>query len=102
MSILLTGRRLPAAALAQMGLVNEVVPAADLDAAVDRWIADLLACAPTSLRAIKQMANRTDHLTARDARAVQLPALIQALESPNAAEGVQAFQQKRPPVWTDR
>ena len=102
MSILLTGRRLPAAALAQMGLVNEVVPAAELDAAVDRWIADLLACAPTCLRAIKQMANRTGHLSALDARALQLPALIQALDSPNATEGVAAFQQKRPPVWTDR
>jgi len=102
MSVLLTGRRHSAAALQQMGLVNEVVPVAELDSAVDRWIADLLACAPTSLRAIKQMVNRTEHLSARDARALRLPALIEALESPNAVEGVAAFQEKRAPRWSDR
>lgn len=102
MSVLLTGRKLPASALQEMGLVNEVVPPQDLDAAVQRWVDDILACAPTSLRAIKQMVNRTEHLTARDARAVQLPALIEALGSSNATEGIRAFQEKRPPVWTDR
>ena len=102
MAILLTGRKHTATQLQQMGLVNEVVPAAELDAAVDRWIEDILACAPTSLRAIKQTFNRTEHLTARDARAARLPALIEALESPNATEGVRAFQERRPPRWSDR
>lgn len=101
MSVLLTGRRLPASALQEMGVVNEVVPAVDLDSTVQRWVDDVLACAPTSLRAIKQMVNRTEHLGARDARAVQLPALIQALDSGNATEGIRAFQEKRPPLWTD-
>lgn len=102
MSILLTGRRVPADELRQMGLVNEAVPAAGLDHAIDRWLADILACAPTSLRAIKQIINRTDHLTDRDARAARLPALMEALASPNATEGVEAFQQKRTPNWSDR
>jgi crotonobetainyl-CoA hydratase len=102
MSILLTGRRFPAAELLRMGLINEVVPGEELDAAVDRWVADILACAPTSLRAIKQMFNRTEHMTAHDARGARLPALIEALGSANATEGVRAFQEKRPPVWSDR
>lgn len=102
MAILLTGRRLPAAELLQMGLVNEVVAGEELDAAVDRWVDDILACAPTSLRAIKQMFNRTEHMTAGDARAARLPALVEALGSANATEGVRAFQEKRPPVWSDR
>ncbi|MFJ2029600.1 enoyl-CoA hydratase-related protein [Streptosporangium sp. NPDC087985] len=102
MSVLLTGRRFPAAELLRMGLVNEVVPGEELDAAVDRWVDDILACAPTSLRAIKQMVNRTEHMTAGDARAARLPALIEALDSGNATEGVRAFQEKRPPVWSDR
>lgn len=102
MSVLLTGRRASAAEMMDMGLVNEVVPAEELDAAVDRWLADILACAPTSLRAIKQIVNRTDHLTDAEARAMRLPALIEALTSPNATEGVAAFQQKRTPVWSDR
>ena len=102
MSLLLTGRRVPAAELYRMGLVTEVAEPDELDAAVDRWLADILACAPTSLRAIKQTVNRTEHLTAADARAARLPALIEALQSPNATEGVLAFQQKRAPEWSDR
>lgn len=102
MSLLLTGRKAPAAELHAMGLVNEVVPAAELDATVDRWLEQILACAPTSLRAIKQVLNRTDHLTDREANAARLPAVMEALVSPNAEEGVAAFQQKRQPNWSDR
>jgi crotonobetainyl-CoA hydratase len=102
MSMLLTGRRASATEMRDLGLVNEVVPAGELDAAVDRWLEDVLACAPTSLRAIKQIVNRTDHLTDRDARAQRLPALVEALTSPNATEGVAAFREKRRPVWSDR
>lgn len=99
MSLLLTGRRASAAELAGMGLVNEVVPAEQLDEAVNRWVADVLACAPTSLRAIKQMVQRTAHLSSQEARAARLPALMAALDSEDSREGVRAFQEKRPPNW---
>lgn len=102
MSLLLTGRKASAQEMAAMGLVNEVVPMADLDAAVDRWVEQVLACAPTSLRAIKQVVNRTAQLSPQEAHAARLPALMEALVSPNATEGVAAFQQKRQPVWSDR
>lgn len=39
------------------------------------------------------------HLTAREARAQSLPALIAALGSEDSLEGVAAFREKRPPVW---
>jgi crotonobetainyl-CoA hydratase len=99
MGLLLTGRKAPAAEMATLGLVNEVVPAADLDAAVDRWVQQILACAPTSVRAVKQMVTQTMHLSAQDARRVRLPALMKALDSSDSAEGVLAFQEKRRPVW---
>ncbi|MFD4971287.1 enoyl-CoA hydratase-related protein [Streptomyces sp. NPDC058424] len=82
-----------------MGLVNEVVPAQQLDEAVDRWVADILACAPTSLRAIKQMVQRGGGLSPQDAHQLSTPALMAALDSEDAKEGVLAFQQKRPPLW---
>src|SRR5215469_14785619 len=53
MAMLMTGRRISAHEALSMGLVNEVVPRAGLDAAVDRWVEGVLACAPLSVQAIK-------------------------------------------------
>jgi crotonobetainyl-CoA hydratase len=102
MGLLLTGRRASAEELQRMGLVNEVVPAEQLDEAVDRWVADILACAPTSLRAIKQLVQRGSELSPQDAHKLRTPALMAALDSEDGKEGVLAFQQKRPPVWPGR
>ena len=75
---------------------------ADLDAAVGRWVDDILACAPLSLRAIKQVVRRAGHLTAAEAQAQRLPALVEALQSQDSQEGVRAFIEKRKPVWQGR
>ena len=100
LGVLLTGRRIGAAEAAGYGLVNEVVPADRLDAAVDAWVADILACAPLSLKAIKRSVYDTAHMGLAEARNARLPALVAALRSPDADEGVLAFREKRPPVWT--
>ncbi|MCB1970355.1 MAG: enoyl-CoA hydratase/isomerase family protein [Geminicoccaceae bacterium] len=99
MGMMLTARRVKATELARWGVVNEVVPRAELDATVDRWIGDILACAPLSLRAIKQTARHTAHLQPVEAQALKLPAVIEALCSEDANEGVRAFQEKRKPAW---
>jgi len=102
MGMMLTGRRIKAAEALGFGIVNEVVPTAALDAAVDRWLADVLACAPLSLRALKQVVRRTQHLTPAEAHAQRLPALVKALQSEDSEEGVPAFREKRKPVWSGR
>jgi enoyl-CoA hydratase/carnithine racemase len=102
LSVLLTGRRVSAAEAHRMGLVAEVVPRKDLDAAVDRWVKDVLACAPLSLRAIKQVVKRTAALSPQEAQALRLPAVMAALSSEDAEEGVRAFREKRPPRWSGR
>jgi crotonobetainyl-CoA hydratase len=102
MGVLLTGRRFSAAEALAMGLVNEVVPRAELDAAIERWLSDILACAPLSVRAIKQAVRRTAHLAASEAQAQRLPALVECLQSADGEEGVRAFREKRPPVWSGR
>ncbi|WZB71588.1 hypothetical protein WJ968_06660 [Achromobacter xylosoxidans] len=42
------------------------------------------------------------HLSPADAQALRLPALVTALQSEDAHEGVLAFQQKRKPQWRGR
>ncbi|BCG03189.1 crotonase (plasmid) [Paraburkholderia sp. PGU19] len=102
MAMLLTGRRVSAREALDMGLVNEVVPRVELDAAIERWVEGLLACAPLSLQAIKQVVRRTSTLSAAEAQALRLPALVSALQSEDAHEGVRAFQEKRKPRWSGR
>jgi crotonobetainyl-CoA hydratase len=99
MGVLLTGKRISAAEAFRIGLVNEVVPRAELDAAVQRWVDDVLVCAPLSVRAIKQVVRRTAQLSATEARGQLLPALAEALQSEDSQEGVRAFIEKRKPVW---
>ena len=99
MGMMLTGRRISAAEALRFDLVNEVVPQEALDDAVARWLEGILACAPLSVRAIKQSVRRTAHLTAQEAQAARLPALVEALRSKDQDEGVRAFVEKRKPNW---
>jgi crotonobetainyl-CoA hydratase len=99
MGMLLTGRKATADELHAAGFVNEVVPGDELDAAVDRWVAEILHCAPSSVRAVKQMVTRTSHLAPHEARATLVPALAASLQGDEQHEGVRAFQEKRPPAW---
>lgn len=102
MAMMMTGQRIGAARALELGLVNEVVPRAGLDEAVARWTQQVLACAPLSLRAIKQVVRQTATLSPAQAQAMRLPALVAALQSEDASEGVLAFQQKRKPQWRGR
>ena len=102
MGMLLTGQRIDAAHALEWGLINEVVPRAELDDAVARWVEKILACAPLSVQAIKQVVRATGSMTPADAQALRLPALVAALQSEDSHEGVRAFQEKRKPVWQGR
>jgi crotonobetainyl-CoA hydratase len=102
MGLLLTGRRIDANEAAALGLVNEVVPHADLDTAVDRWVDDILACAPLSVRATKAMVRAGERLTPQEAQMLRLPELVEALSSEDQEEGVAAFRERRAPAWTGR
>ena len=103
MEIALTGRLLSAEEALACGLLNAVVDAAELAAEVARWTDALLAAAPLALRATKQMLLRgLARGSVEAAFAATYPAYEAMLASEDAREGMQAFIEKRAPVWRAR
>ncbi|MFG1842811.1 enoyl-CoA-hydratase DpgD [Micromonospora sp. NPDC049175] len=96
---LLTGRRMSAADALRHGLVNDVVPAADLDSCVDGWARDVLACSPLALRAIKEAATASVTMPLEQAFATRFEWEERRLAGDEWREGPRAFAEKRPPHW---
>lgn len=102
MQILLTGDPITAARGYEVGLVNQVVPDAELVPVTQALAERIAANAPLSVRAAK----RTAYLSARhpmseafeEAERIWRPVYLSA----DAQEGPRAFSEKRPPVWTGR
>lgn len=99
MGHLLTGRTISATRAYELGLVNEVVRATDLDACVDTWVADVLRCSPLSLRSIKQVSEASMHLSIEEAFARRYEAEDYRCSKADCREGPLAYVEKREPVW---
>ena len=101
--LLLTGRRMGAAEAQRWGLVNRVVPLAQLADAAHELARELVAAAPLALAAVKLVLRATEAVSVQDGyrvlRGGGLPAYRAMLSSADAQEGPQAFADKRPPVW---
>ncbi|MEQ8655258.1 MAG: enoyl-CoA hydratase-related protein [Kiloniellales bacterium] len=106
MELLMTAREIDAAEMLRIGLVNRVVPAAELMAASLDLAEDLLQAAPLSLAAVKEIVNGTEDLSLEAAtakmRGPDLPTYRKALASEDAQEGPAAFAEKRAPQWQGR
>ncbi len=80
----------------EMGLVNAVVPLADLERETVSWCREMLALSPTALRVLKSAFNAdTDGLAGIQELAGNATALFYMSEE--AQEGRNAFLEKRPP-----
>jgi enoyl-CoA hydratase/carnithine racemase len=99
MGMLLTAKRIPILEAQKLGLINEVVPLADLMSTAERWANEILEVAPLSARASKQMAMSglgwpLDVTMSRTFTEYQKVAA-----SEDFLEGPRAFAEKRKPNW---
>ncbi|MBN8925967.1 MAG: enoyl-CoA hydratase [Rhodospirillales bacterium 69-11] len=98
----LTGEPIDAAEALTLGLVNHVVPKAELDAKVDWLLGRLLDKSPTAIRRGKYAMRQTEALDF-DHAAVFMEGQIGTLAlTEDAAEGRRAFIEKRKPDWPGR
>ena len=103
MGMLLTGRRVTAAEGLALGFVNEVVPGPELMACAHRWVDQIFACAPLSVRASKQCAREgMRYGSVEEAMAARYAALDAMMGSDDFREGPRAFAEKRPARWKGR
>ena len=100
MEMLLTGDLIDAVRARELGLVNRVVPEAELDAAVTTLAAQIAGKSPLTLAIGKAAFYRQAELGLDDAYAYASEVMTRNMLARDAAEGIDAFLQKRPPTWT--
>ena len=95
-----TGGRLDAAAALALGLVHELTITDGLQAALDKVLSDILACAPGALAATKSLMRRARFAPASDLVQDAAAIFAQSAQGAEGIEGMTAFIQKRKPNWT--
>ena len=98
--LLLLGEQIDAREAERIGIVNKVVPAGEFDAAVRDWATRLAAKSPLLMRLGKEAMHRQQDLALTDAIEYLHGRFTLALSTDDIQEGVQAFFEKREPVWT--
>ncbi len=100
---MLTAEKFDARRAREVGLVHETVAAGDLDAAIDRIIAALLAASPAALAATKRLLADVIETPLDDVLLAETAKCIaDARVSPEGREGIAAFLERRPPSWAPR
>jgi 2-oxoglutaroyl-CoA hydrolase len=99
---IMRGRRIGADEALALGLVTEVVPAAELDEAVDRLVDELAALSPLALSVAKRVLNLAYEAPLQAGLEIEGLAYGLLRSSHDFREGVEAFGEKRPPRFEGR
>ena len=102
MQLLLTGEMVDAATALRIGLINEIVPEAELVARVASLAGKLVKKSPLTLAMGKAAFQCQAELPLDAAYAFTCEVMADNLEAVDAREGISALLEKRQPVWTGR
>jgi enoyl-CoA hydratase/carnithine racemase len=102
MELLLTGERIDAARAHEIGLAGWVVPHDQLMDEARRLADRLVRAAPLAARATKEVAVRSQHLPPVEAIRFGETMRKVAAATDDAAEGMRAMRERRPPEWNAR
>jgi enoyl-CoA hydratase/carnithine racemase len=102
MQMLLTGDLIDAATAIDWGLINDAVPADQLDATVDELAAHIAEASPMVLALGKRTFYEQVGIPQGDAYVLTSKVMTENAATDDAHEGIQAFLEKRRPTWTGR
>lgn len=100
LEMLLTGKPITAQRAWELGLINRVVALSELDAAVQEYADAILASSPLTIRLGKAAFYSQRDLDEATAYEQATDVMIDNAQRADAQEGIEAFLQKRRPVWT--
>ncbi len=101
-SVFLRGRRFDGTEAARLGLIASAVDPSELDAEVDAIVDDLLLGGPRALAAAKDVLQRIPQMHPDEAFPWAAARSAELFESAEAAEGMAAYLEKRPPSWAPK
>ena len=97
--LFLTGMRFNAQRAREIGLAHAVVPAAELDVTVEKYLAEVLSAGPDAIAEAKQLLRDIWHRPPRDVQGLMAESIAARRLSAEAQEGMRAFLEKRAPSW---
>ncbi|QQS11120.1 MAG: enoyl-CoA hydratase/isomerase family protein [Rhodospirillales bacterium] len=100
--LFLTARRFTAKEAVSYGLLHDAVAPGALDAAVEDEVAHVLRCGPAAVRTIKQLIAQADRHGVAVPDEFTIGKVAEMWSSPEGAEGILSFFEKRRPAWSAR
>jgi methylglutaconyl-CoA hydratase len=101
MWLFLTGERFSAQRAVELGLLHRTVAADQLDAAVDQIVDMVRLGGPNAIGEAKQLVRRIPQMSMDEGFRYTSKKIGELFASPEAAEGMQAFVEKRKPKWAE-